>query len=112
MGRDAARALVKAPGGVDVVAKAFNSKDPQVALGMITAVGNYESNQVKDLLQTVMLDAKRPLEIRQLALRKLGSGGSGEDRLVELVKNKKIPTDLEETAGTFYYGPGGQILKK
>ncbi|RDC64849.1 hypothetical protein AHMF7616_03470 [Adhaeribacter pallidiroseus] len=100
MARDAARALVKAPGGIDAVAKAFNSKDPQVTQGMLTAVGNYESNQVKDLLQAVMLDTKRPLEIRQLALRKLGSGGSGEDRLVELVKNKKIPTELEETAGT------------
>ncbi|MDQ3292783.1 MAG: PQQ-dependent sugar dehydrogenase, partial [Bacteroidota bacterium] len=100
MARDAARALVKAPGGIDVITKALNSKDPQVATGMITAVGNYESAKVKDILQTVMLDTKRPLEVRQLALRKLGSGGSGEDRLVELVKNKQIPTDLEETAGT------------
>lgn len=96
--RDAARALVKAPGGADVVAKAFNSKDPQVASGMISAIGNFENNTVKDMLQAMMLDAKRPLTIRQMALQKLGSGGSGESRLVELVKNKKIPTELEETA--------------
>jgi putative membrane-bound dehydrogenase-like protein len=98
MSRNAARALVKAPGGVDMVAKAFNSKDPQVALGMISAVGNYENNQVKDMLQAIMLDSKHPINIRQLALQKLSSGGSGENRLVELVKNKKIPTELEETA--------------
>jgi len=98
--KNAARALIKAPGGVEVVTKALNSKDPQVAMGMITSVGSYESSQVKDLLQAVMLDTKQPLEIRQLALQKLGSGGSGEDRLVEMVKNKKIPVALEETAGT------------
>jgi putative heme-binding domain-containing protein len=83
---------------LEVVTEAFNSKDPQVALGMMTAIGNYENPKVKDMLQTVMLDNKRPLAVRQLALQRLGAGGSGEDRLVELVKNKKIPTDLEETA--------------
>lgn len=96
--RAAARALAKAPGGTEVLAKAFNSKDPQIALGMIAAVGNFENSQVKDLLQTTMLDTKRSLPVRQLALQKFGAGGSGEDRLVELVKNKKIPADLEETA--------------
>ena len=98
MGRDAARALVKAPGGADVIRKVLNSPDPQQAQGMILAVGNYENNQVKELLQAVMLDAERPLPIRQLALQKLGAGFSGENRLVELVKDKKVPAELEETA--------------
>jgi putative membrane-bound dehydrogenase-like protein len=96
--RDAARALVRAPGGPEVVRKAMYSADGQVAQGMVLAIGNYENKQVKELLQQVMLDAKRPLAVRQLALQKFGAGFSGEDRLVELVKDKKVPAELEETA--------------
>lgn len=98
VGRDAARALVKAPGGTDFVAKAFFNNDQQVAVSMLTAIGNYENKQVKELLQQLMLDSSRPLHVRQLALQKLGSGYSGENMLAALVKDNKVPAELEETA--------------
>jgi len=99
LGRDAARALVKA-GGTDLVNQAFNNKNEKTTLAMLRAVGGFENPQVKEMLQQVMNDSKKSLAVRELALQQLGKGYSGEHRLVELAKNKKIPAELEDEAAT------------
>ncbi|WP_051359725.1 PVC-type heme-binding CxxCH protein [Adhaeribacter aquaticus] len=99
IGWDAARALVR-NNGTDLIQKTLNSSDPITVTAMITALSNNENKQVKDLLAGILQDSKRPIVIRKLALQKYGQGGSGENLLVEMVKNRQLPTDLEETAAT------------
>ncbi|MGV3586710.1 MAG: PVC-type heme-binding CxxCH protein [Adhaeribacter sp.] len=97
IGRDAARALVQA-GGANLIKQALDSKDPKVAMAMLNAAGAVENRQIKELLEPIVQDKKRPMEMRRQALRRLASGWSGEEHLVAMVKNKKVPADMEDTA--------------
>jgi putative membrane-bound dehydrogenase-like protein len=50
------------------------------------------------LMEDVMLDTVKNVEIRKMAVANFGGPWESEDYLLEMAKNKKIPADLQSTA--------------
>ncbi|CAN5853311.1 hypothetical protein BH24BAC1_BH24BAC1_04900 [soil metagenome] len=111
LGRDAAMLLLRQD-GTDMIRKALNSKNDETAIAMVKAIGNYQNNQVHDLLEPIVTDPKRSLPVRQVALQRLSRGWSGEERLVEIVKNKRLPKDLEKTAANTFVRAGRANIRE
>jgi putative membrane-bound dehydrogenase-like protein len=93
LGRNAVGLLLKF-GGTPLVWKTINGTDTARANAMITALSRAGSKESIDILQTVSLSKKYPLELRRQAASKIGKSGGGEDRVLELLKNKKVPEQL------------------
>jgi putative heme-binding domain-containing protein len=52
-----------------------------------------------DLMEKIFLDSARDIEVRTLAVRSFAGPWQSEDRLLELAKENKIPSDLHIAAG-------------
>ena len=50
------------------------------------------------MMEAVMMDTTRDIELRKLAVRAFGGPWESENRLLELAKEKKIPADLQTAA--------------
>ena len=111
LGREAATLLMR-QNGTDLIRKTLNSKDDQTAMAMASAIGNYQNKQTHDLLVPIITNPKRSLEVRKVALQKLGQGWSGEERLVEIVKSNKLPKDLEQTAANVLVRAGRANIRE
>jgi putative heme-binding domain-containing protein len=74
------------------------SADTATAMKIITAMGNDEDAKTKDLLQSVLLDKKLDLSVREKATQMFYTGWNGQDRLMTMVMQKKLPSELDTTA--------------
>lgn len=63
----------------------------------ITALGNSHDRKVVEMLQPIVIDAKRPLELREGAARAMARSSAGSNALIRLVKEKKLADDLTPT---------------
>lgn len=72
--------------------------DTATAMAMVTALGSDENEKTKDILQTVLLDKSLELPLRKRATQNFFRGYKGQERLMNLVLNKKLPADLDTTA--------------
>ncbi|QMU31270.1 PVC-type heme-binding CxxCH protein [Adhaeribacter radiodurans] len=97
IGVEASKILLKT--GPDQIMKVLNSKE-EPALALITAMGRYEDKKAQELLEDVALNGNRSMEVRKLALKKIGRGGSGEARLLNIVKNNKLNPEMQQVAGS------------
>jgi putative membrane-bound dehydrogenase-like protein len=93
IGRNAAGLLLKF-GGAPLVVNAINTKDSARSNALITSLGRAGSKESVDILQNITLSKKYPLELRRMAASKIGKSGDGEKRVLELLKNKKVPEQL------------------
>ena len=84
-------------GGSKLVETAITSQDAQ-AISLIGTLGLVEEKKNKEILQVILLDKKYSLELRLDALKAMGMDWSGEDRLLQLAKSKKLPGDLRDSA--------------
>jgi putative membrane-bound dehydrogenase-like protein len=73
-----------------VINNADTSKTNKILLSL-SGVGTKESLEI---LQTVALSNKYPLAIRKYAAAQIGRSGDGEKKVLELLKNKKVPENL------------------
>lgn len=73
-------------------------KEEAAAMALINTLGRFEDRRGKDLLQEVVLDKSFSLGIRKQALQMLGRGWSGEDRLIQLARNRQLSPELESVA--------------
>lgn len=89
--------LLIANHGEKEVKSAIHS-DTATAMNLIGALSGSEDPKVKDLLQSVVLDKKLDLKVRQKAMRIFSNGYTGQERLMNLVSSKKLPGDLDTTA--------------
>ena len=64
---------------------------------LIGILGMVEDKKNKEILQTVILDKKYSLELRLDAAKALGRDWTGEDRLLQLAEDKKLPEDLMDS---------------
>ncbi|RDC61683.1 PVC-type heme-binding CxxCH protein [Adhaeribacter pallidiroseus] len=96
-GIEASRILLRT--GPDQIMKVLNGKD-EPALALITAMGRYEDKKAQELLEDVALNGNRSAEVRKMALKKIGRGGSGEARLLAIVKNNKLSPEMQQAAGS------------
>ena len=93
IGRNAAGLLLQL-GGSDLAWKVINGNDTAKTNKLLSSIGGIGSKQALDMLQAITLSKTYPMEVRIVAAKKLGRSGNGEERVLELLKAKKIPTEL------------------
>jgi len=93
IGRDAAGLLLSLNGD-PLVWNILNGKDSVQTKAMLNALRRVGSNQSVNIIQTIVLSPKYPMNIRKDAASKIGNSWSGEDRVLEILKAKKLPAEL------------------
>ena len=92
-GRNAASLLLKL-GGSNLVWNIINGKDEAQKDSLLNALARVGSKNSIDILQTVALSSKYSMPLRKNAAQKIGNSWSGEERVLEILKAKKIPIEL------------------
>ncbi len=90
--------LLLSMGGTDLLKEAIQSKDKATASAAFRALSGVGTSESMDLLQSVITDKSGGLEMRKEAVKALGMGWGGSERLMLAVKDGKIPQELEATA--------------
>ncbi|WP_373513839.1 PVC-type heme-binding CxxCH protein [Persicitalea sp.] len=97
VGRDAGRILL-AQGGSPMVWNAVKGTDTKKAGAALAAIRSVGSKESLDILKTVALNTKHPMEVRREAVKAIGGSGGGEDLVLELLREDKLPKDLKTAA--------------
>jgi putative membrane-bound dehydrogenase-like protein len=99
VGKEAARTLLKWD-KTDMLSEVLSSNNKAESQAMIKALWPHMSNQKTiTLMEHVMLDSTRDIELRKLAVKTFGGPWQSEDRLLALAKENKIPQELHTAAG-------------
>lgn len=93
LGANAARTLLK-QGGENMAWKVINSTDTASANRLLISLGRVGNSGSVDMMQKVALGSSYQSRVKQTAAANLGRSGSGEDRVLELLRTKKVPVDL------------------
>jgi putative membrane-bound dehydrogenase-like protein len=93
LGTDAAGLLLSLKGD-QLAWNVLNGKDTTQANALLASLAGVGSKESIDMIQTVALSSKYPMNIRKDAASNIGKSWSGEDRVLEILKAKKVPTDL------------------
>jgi putative membrane-bound dehydrogenase-like protein len=97
-GREAARVLIDWEKG-DLFEQTFskNNKDESVALVKSLWPNMYRMKTIA-IMERLITDSTKDVEIRKLAVKTFGGPWESEDRLIELARHNKIPKDLQTAA--------------
>jgi len=90
---DAAELLLAQKGSA-LVWNVLNGKDTSDATKMLSALARVGSSESISILQTVALSGKYLMPVRKYAAAQIGRSGGGEKKVLELLKNKKVPQEL------------------
>lgn len=93
LGRNAAGLLLKL-GASALAWNVINGKDSAQQDSLLIALANVGSKNSVDFLQTVALSNKYSMSLRKNAAQKIGKSWMGEERVLEILKTKKVPTEL------------------
>jgi len=93
LGVNAARTLLKL-GGENMAWKIINGADTASANRLLVSLGRVGNSEAIDMLQKVALGKSYLPLVRQTAASSIGRSSSGEDRVLEMLKAKKVPADL------------------
>lgn len=80
--------------GIDLVNASINNSDTVKAIKLIDALGGVGSSQSIDVLQNIVLSNSYDDNIRIKAANRLGASMGGEDRILVLLKDEKVPEDM------------------
>jgi putative heme-binding domain-containing protein len=72
----------------------LNGKDTTQAKALLASLAGVGSKESIDMIQTVALSSKYPMNVRKDAAGKIGKSWSGEDRVLEILKAMKVPAEL------------------
>jgi putative heme-binding domain-containing protein len=98
-GREAARTLLNWD-ETDLISDVLKGSNKDQSLAMIKTLRPHMYNQKAiELMESVMLDSARDIEVRKVAVKSFGGPWQAEDRLLALAKENKIPEDLHTAAG-------------
>ncbi|WP_242922105.1 PVC-type heme-binding CxxCH protein [Pontibacter liquoris] len=103
LGVEATRLLLNA-GGTPLLKKSISSKKEGEATAVLRSLSRVGSNESLDLIQSVMMDKSGDMAIRKVAVKALGTGWSGEERLMNVVRDGKLPEELKPTASVALAG--------
>lgn len=93
IGREAAGLLLSLKG--DAFAwTVLNGKDSAQTKALLNVLSGVGSKTSIDMVQTVALSPKYPMSIRKVAASRIGYSWNGEDRVLEILKAKKVPSEL------------------
>lgn len=87
-------------------------KDDSSALAIMKALKGNGNPQALTLINEVMWDEKRPVELRKTATRIVGSSWVGERFLLDEVKKNNYPAVLKPTAGSVLFGAYRNEIKR
>jgi len=90
--------LVLQYGGTSVVEKELSSGDTARVVRMVHRLGNTGNKSAIDILEKKALTSADPIAIKQQAVRAMGWSMSGEDRVLALLAQHKIPETLIPSA--------------
>jgi putative membrane-bound dehydrogenase-like protein len=93
IGRNAAGLLLQL-GGRDLAWKIIKGSDTAQTNRLLASLGGVGSKESLGMLQSITLSSKYPIELRKQAATRIGRSGNGEERVLELLKARKVPTDL------------------
>ncbi|MGN6618255.1 MAG: PVC-type heme-binding CxxCH protein, partial [Ilyomonas sp.] len=93
IGRDAAALLLK-QGGLQSAWKVINESDTAKIAKLLNVLGYVGSKESIDIIQNVAFNKKYPMFVREEAAGKIGHSWAGEDRVLEILKSKKVPEEL------------------
>lgn len=93
IGVDAARLLLEFK-GAPLVRNVIMGTDLNKTVAVLTAIGSVGNTESIDILESVALSNSYSSPIRQKAAEMIGKSRSGEDRALELLRNKKVPTEF------------------
>jgi len=91
--------LVMANNGESMVRAAIH-KDTATAMILTGALGGSEDAKIKDFLKSLLMDKSLNLKVRKKATQMFGSGYAGQEKLMTLVSDKKLPAELGSAAQT------------
>lgn len=94
---DAVKALLKS-GGKNLLKAEITNDNDESTIAALKAMAYVQTDEIMDMIQAIMMNPKNKLEIRQQAVKSLGMGWGGEDRLLEVVKLGQLHKDLEHIA--------------
>ncbi|MBS1610530.1 MAG: c-type cytochrome [Bacteroidetes bacterium] len=86
--------LLLAQKGSALVWNAINDKDTSITIKMLGALAGVGSSESIGILQTVALSDNYLTPVRKYAAAQIGRSGGGEKKVLELLKNKKVPAEL------------------
>ena len=93
LGRSAAGLLLQLGGG-KLAWKTILEKDTSRSNKLLRALGGVGSKESLDILQTITLSEKYPMELRKMSASRLGRSWNGEEQVLQLLKSKSIPAPL------------------
>ncbi|WP_423146712.1 PVC-type heme-binding CxxCH protein [Rubrolithibacter danxiaensis] len=93
VGRDAAGLLLKL-GGENLAQSIIKGKDLERSTNLLKAMAGVGSEESINLLQNVALSNSYPVSLRNLSAEMIGKSWAGEERVLTLLKNKKVPASL------------------
>jgi putative membrane-bound dehydrogenase-like protein len=93
LGRNAAGLLFKL-NGLPLIWKVINGSDTMAQRKLIGAIGSVGTTESVDLLQQLAFNKKHGEYINQQAALRIGNSGTGEDRVLMILKKKQVPAPL------------------
>lgn len=109
--KGAAVKLLVANNGSQAVTAAIHT-DTATAMSLLTALGNDESPGIKALLKSVLLDKSLDITVRNRATRMFSNGYNGQELLMTLVSEKKLPQELDTMAESLLLKAWRQDIKQ
>ncbi len=96
----------------DLFQKVLNGSNKTEAQSLVKALrpGMWRAKTI-ELMESVMLDATKDIELRKLAAKTFGGPWESENRLLELAKENKIPTDLYTVVGGVFQSAWRSTLR-
>jgi putative heme-binding domain-containing protein len=110
MGREAAGMLLKF-GGSPLAWKVITGKDTARSNAMLTSLARVGSKESLDILQALVVTKTYPVRLREQAAKRIGRSGSGEDLVLVLLRNKKIPDQLIPHAVASVQGAWKKVVR-
>ena len=93
IGRDAAGLLLSL-GGSHFAIGVLKGKDTARAAALLNALGGVGSKTSIDMVQNIALSPAYSMDLRKLAAGNIGRSWGGEERVLEILKQKKVPKEL------------------
>jgi putative heme-binding domain-containing protein len=87
----------------DRIAKTIAGEDAPRAAALVSALGNVGGKQATERLTPLVTDAAKPLAVRSAAATALGKSKTGEEYLLSLARDKKLPADLNFTVANVLF---------
>lgn len=98
---------------IEIINRTLNSSNKDEAQAMIKALWPHMYNtKTISLMETVMMDSSKNIELRKLAVKTFGGPWQAEDHLLLLAKENKIPLELHTAAGGVFQSAWRALLRE